>query len=94
MKPTVGRIVHYTASCAPPEVRAAIITKVTPRLDNGEVQSMRSEPAPDHESHYVVSLHVFSETGAAWLRNVPFSDAEAGSPEACECWTWPKREGP
>ena len=84
MKPTVGRIVHYTNlgdkdGKYPPEQQAALITKVKPMDQCAEPQS---------ESCYSVSLHIFYETGDFYMKDVPFSDTyKRGS------WTWPPREG-
>ena len=83
MKPTVGRIVHYTNlgdadGKYPPEQQAAIVTKVKPREDD----------ATDGEGEYDVSLHIFYETGDFYMKNVPFSETYKRG-----CWTWPPREG-
>lgn len=78
MKPTVGRIVHYTNlgdkdGRFPPEQQAAIITKV-------EFGNM-TNPEPK------VSLHIFYPTGQFDMQNVPYSEKyERGH------WTWPPRE--
>jgi hypothetical protein len=85
MKPTVGRIVHYTNlgdkdGRYPPEQQAALITKVSPR------------PAPTDGSNHseetgaFVSLHVFYETGDFFMQDVPFSSEYARGH-----WTWPPR---
>ncbi len=82
MKPTVGRIVHYTNlgdadGKYPPEQQAAIITKVTP---TEEVSKMEDEHG------YDVSLHIFYETGDFYMKNVPYSaEYKRGH------WTWPPR---
>lgn len=89
MKPTIGRIVHYTNlgdrdGKYPPEVQAAIITRAkekdTPIGDN--------EP---EEMHHVVALHIFYPTGQFDIQDVPFTKAKAGSEEARGKWSWPER---
>ena len=99
MKPTVGRIVHYTNlgdrdGKYPPEIQAAIITRVEPRMDNGEIQSMRPTPPfpREREDDYCVSLRIFYETGDFWMKAVPFTEADAGSEGARGHWTWPARQ--
>lgn len=83
MKPTVGRIVHYTNlgdkdGRYPPEQQAAIITKVVPAVASVE--------APQ-EDCFSVSLHIFYATGDFYMQDVPFSQSyERGH------WTWPPRE--
>lgn len=88
MKPTVGRIVHYTNlgdkdGRYPPEQQAAMITKVkfVPLL------SSESPPSdPEREESYEVSLHIFYPTGQFDMQAVPFSESyERGR------WTWPPR---
>lgn len=79
MKPTVGRIVHYTNlgdrdGKYPPEVQAALITGVN--VDG------------------TVSLHVFYKTGQFDMPSVAQSEsAAAGSEHARGRWNWPSREG-
>lgn len=79
MKPTVGRIVHYTNlgdkdGRFPPEQQAAIITKVVPVTGKTE------------ETAYQVSLHIFYPTGEFYMQDVPFSETyERGH------WSWPAR---
>jgi len=80
IKPTIGRIVHYVSledvdGKYPPEVQAAIITKV---------KALPAwEPNTREEDRYFVSLHVFYDTGDFFVRRVPFSgDYERGH------WTW------
>ncbi len=86
MKPTVGRIVHYTNlgdadGRFPPEQQAAIITGVKLR-----------EPAAGHidtvcvESCFVVDLHIFYRTGDFYMLDVPYSESYARGR-----WTWPFR---
>jgi len=83
MKPTVGRIVHYTNlgdadGKYPPEQQAAIITKVTDSIH---------APRPVEEHNYHVWLHIFYATGDFFMEKVPFSpEYKRGH------WTWPKRE--
>lgn len=88
MIPTVGRIVHYTNlgdrdGKYPPEVQAALITKVVPHA------APRSN-APAEENRYEVSLHIFYADGEFNMRDVPFTHAEAGSEDARGKWAWPK----
>lgn len=76
MRPTVGRIVHYTNlgdkdGKYPPEVQAAIITRV------------------HNESH--VGLHVFYPTGQFDMPDVEMTEAPAGSEMARGKWAWPER---
>jgi len=81
MIPTVGRIVHYTNlgdkdGKYPAEQQAAIITKAKFRNNQG------SEPCVERQ--WVVSLHIFYETGDFFMIDVPFSEKyERGH------WTWP-----
>ena len=75
MKPTIGRIVHYTNlgdrdGRFPPEVQAALITGVN---------------ADD-----TVALHIFYKTGQFDMQSVPFTAFDAGSDAARGKWTWPK----
>ncbi len=77
MKPSIGRIVHYTNlgdrdGKYPPQVQAAIITGVN---DDG-----------------TVSLHVFYKTGAFDLASCNQTEAAAGSEMARGHWCWPARE--
>lgn len=89
MKPTVGRIVHYTNlgdkdGKYPPEQQAALVTKVTKQTfpDDGN-----AVPGETNEQGYAVSLHIFYETGDFYMKDVPFSkEYERGH------WTWPPRE--
>ena len=91
MKPTVGRIVHYTNlgdrdGKYPPEVQAALITKVVER----QAPEGMGYKAGD-EGAYHVSLRIFYETGTFMMKDVPFTSAEAGSEQARGHWTWPAR---
>jgi hypothetical protein len=86
MTPTVGRIVHYTSlgdkdGKYPPQVVAAIITKVEWKPDS---------PAID-ECDHTVSLKAFYPAGFFDMPDVPFSYAKAGSELARGRWTWPER---
>ncbi len=98
MKPTVGRIVHYTSlgdrdGLHPPQVQAAIITKVAykPGPGDGEAQRIRGDWTD--ELCYPVSLRIFSELGEHVRTDVEFTQAPAGSEEARGKWTWPERRG-
>lgn len=76
MKPSIGRIVHYTNlgdrdGKYPPTVQAAIITGIN---DDGSV-----------------SLHVFYKTGQFDLAKCEQTDAPAGSEAARGKWCWPAR---
>ncbi len=93
MKPTIGRIVHYTNlgdrdGKYPPEIQAALITGVK---KIGASTSDAPEPLEDQESSYDVDLHIFYRTGQFDLQKVPFCMAEAGSDVARGCWAWPAR---
>jgi len=84
MKPTVGRIVHYTNlgdkdGRYPPEQQAAIITKV--------VQHPAAVEGTKQENCCAVSLHIFYPTGQFDMQNVPYSEEyQRGH------WSWPVRE--
>jgi len=76
MKPTVGRIVHYTNlgdrdGKYPPEIQAALITGVN--------------------SDGTVALHVFYKTGQFDMPAVAFTHEDAGTDAARGLWTWPAR---
>ena len=80
LKPSVGRIVHYTNlgdrdGKFPPEIQAAIVTGVTV------------------ESETTVSLHVFYRTGQFDLQKVEYAGSSviAGSEAARGKWVWPAR---
>lgn len=93
MKPTIGRIVHYTNlgdrdGKYPPEVQAAIITGVRSR---GPSVSGAPEPDPNDETGYVVTLHAFYKTGQFDMPDVPFTSAEPGTDDARGKWAWPPR---
>ena len=88
MKPTVGRIVHYTNlgdrdGRYPPEIQAALITGVKRIADDPSTE--------DVESFYDVDLHIFYRTGQFDIPKVPFTTAEPGSDGARGKWTWPAR---
>lgn len=77
MKPTIGRIVHYTNlgdrdGKYPPTVQAALVTGVN---DDG-----------------TVSLHVYYRTGQFDLASVHQTHEPAGSDDARGKWCWPARE--
>lgn len=77
MKPSIGRIVHYTNlgdrdGKYPPTVQAAVITGLN---DDGSV-----------------SLHVFYKTGQFDLAVCEFTESAAGSEGARGRWSWPARE--
>lgn len=88
MKPTIGRIVHYTT--AQLEVHAGFITKVRP-LEGVELHQ-RVSVFPIEEKAYAVSLRVFSEDSERIVFDAPFTNAKPGTNEACGHWTWPPRE--
>lgn len=84
MTPTVGRIVHYTNlgdkdGKYPPQVIAAIITKVEPKPGENPVD----------EEDFVVSLKAFYPTGFFDMPSVPYSPATPGTNEARGHWRWP-----
>jgi hypothetical protein len=86
MKPTIGRIVHYTNlgdkdGKYPPEAQAAIITKVKLTHDLDKCSSP--------EFGYDVSLRIFYEDGEFIMRGVPFTHAAPGTDEARGHWAWP-----
>ena len=77
MKPTIGRIVHYTnpghlGGKHPPEVQAAIITGIN--------------------SDGSVVLHVFHKSEQFDLPSVERTDVPAGEGGARGKWSWPARE--
>lgn len=83
MKPTVGRIVHYTNlgdkdGRYPPEQQAAIITKVEGPLDIPEGYT--------EEQAYKVSLQIFYPTGQFHMLGVPYSAEYARGH-----WSWPAK---
>jgi hypothetical protein len=85
MKPTVGRIVHYTNlgdkdGRYPPEQQAAIITGV--KLAEGT----HVNSAPDAERAYEVDLQIFYRTGQFHMLNVPYSEEYKRGH-----WSWPPR---
>lgn len=84
MKPTLGRIVHYTNlgdkdGRFPPEQQAALVTGVYPD------PNPNNEPgtgATTGEMH--VDLHIFYKTGQFDMKAVPYSETyERGH------WSWP-----
>lgn len=81
MKPTIGRIVHYTNlgdrdGKYPPEVQAALITRVL------------------GTKGWNVGLHVFYPTGQFDMPDVLQAEegVAAGSEEARGKWQWPARD--
>ena len=77
MKPTIGRIVHYTNlgdkdGKYPPEVQAALIVRVY--------------------NDTTVKLLVFYPTGIFYTESVMYTEAEPGTDAARGQWSWPKRE--
>lgn len=102
MKPSVGRIVHYTNlgdrdGKYPPELQAAIITKVVdehgPNTAHPTSDSQPYvQPAIDDEARYRVSLRVLYEDGDFTMRGVAFTTAAPGSEGARGRWAWPLRE--
>lgn len=96
MKPTVGRIVLYTNlgdrdGKYPPEVQAAIITKVIP-LEGPALHQRMSSAIANEESAYAVSLHIFYEMGQFDMKDVPFTNEVSGSEGARGKWAWPSRQ--
>lgn len=98
MKPTVGRIVHYTNlgdrdGKYPPEIQAAIITKVVdPWKDCPETERKEALAAATDEHRYIVSLKAFYSTGFFDMASVAFTSEVAGTDGARGKWTWPARE--
>ena len=82
MKPTVGRIVHYTNlgdkdGRYPPEQQAAIVTGIYPEHPEGTQETH----GPMH-----ADIHIFYKTGEFNMQGVPFSETyERGH------WSWPPR---
>ena len=77
MKPTVGRLVHYTNlgdkdGRYPPQVIAALVTKVD---DDG-----------------TVALKVFYPTGIFDIQSLAQTEQPAGSDAARGKWCWPSRD--
>lgn len=76
MKPSIGRIVHYTNlgdrdGKYPPQIVAALITGVN---DDG-----------------TVALNCFYRTGQFNLDRVEFTEEAAGTDGARGRWTWPAK---
>lgn len=77
MKPSIGRIVHYTNlgdrdGKYPPEIQAAIITGLN--------------------TDGTVSLHVFYRTGGFDMPSVEHTNCLAGTEGARGAWAWPSRD--
>lgn len=92
MKPTVGRIVHYTSlgdrdGRYPSEIHAALITKVALRRELGADPAQRNL-----EDDYFVSLHVFYEDGEFNMKDASFTTQRAGTEAARGQWSWPAKE--
>lgn len=88
MKPTVGRIVHYTSYGTPggeyPSVcRAAIVTAVD------DYQTPAANSDGQHIGH--VSLCVLNPEGMFFNRAVRQSDSDGDHRGGT--WHWPEREG-
>lgn len=87
MKPSVGRIVHYTNlgdkdGRYPPEQQAAIITGVY----NDYHGDARNIVPQDEQTSMKVDLHIFYRTGQFDMKEVPFSETyERGH------WSWPPK---
>lgn len=81
MKPSIGRVVHYTNlgdrdGKYPPEIQAALITWI------------------GHDgTNETVALHIFYKTGQFDMSAVLFSEAAPGTEEARGKWGWPERVG-
>lgn len=85
MKPSVGRIVHYTNlgdkdGKYPPETQAALVTGAKLR----EPVHAHTD-APCSEDCFVVDLHIFYRTGDFFMFDVPFNP----EPLVRGHWTWP-----
>ena len=97
MKPSVGRIVQYTSlgdrdGKYPPEVQAAIITKVSdPWKDATEDERKEALADAADEHRYIVSLKAFYPTGLFDMPSVAFTTEEPGSEGARGKWAWPPR---
>lgn len=84
MKPSVGRIVHYTNlgdkdGRYPAEQHAAIVTGVYPPAPT-------SEGSGSSHGDMHADLHIFYKTGQFDMMGVPFSESyERGH------WSWPPR---
>ncbi len=87
MKPTLGRIVHYTSrreSTGPRRTFAAIITGVRARW---------TDPADATNEHaYAVDIRVLADRDDFWEEDVAFTTEPAGSDAARGKWSWPARE--
>ncbi len=95
MKPTIGRIVHYTNlgdadGKYPPEAQAAIITGVKNRHSPAERQASNHRLDNDlcTETCFAVDLHIFYRTGDFFMMDVPFSK----TPMTRGHWNWPPKE--
>lgn len=78
MKPTIGRIVHYTNlgdrdGKYPPSIVAAIVTGIN---EDG-----------------TIALHCFYRAGQFDMQAVPFTEELAGTEGARGKWRWPPKVG-
>lgn len=85
MKPSVGRIVHYTNlgdkdGRYPPEQQAAIITGIHPSVYGDE----RNRTPLSEQVSMEVDLHIFYRTGQFDMQKVPFSEEYKRGH-----WSWP-----
>lgn len=86
MKPTIGRIVHYTNlgdadGRYPPEQQAAIVTGIYPASHPDREGPQEGDIGERH-----VDLHIFYKTGQFDMRAVPYSEKyERGH------WSWPTK---
>lgn len=96
MKPTIGRIVHYTNlgdkdGKYPPEVQAALVTGVYTELDGTAAQIEGhlhgANKVGDKANSMYVDLTVFYRTGYFQCKAIPFSE----EPKRGH-WNWPPRE--
>lgn len=95
MKPTVGRVVHYTSYGTPPrpdgsqaytsQCRAAIVTEVKPETDDNLAQA--EIEGWSEEAHHLADLCVLNPEGQFFKRGVQFDANRAGG-----TWHWPERE--
>jgi hypothetical protein len=85
-KPSVGRVVHYTAYGTPGGefpagiCRAAVITEVGPN------QYPCEDASADNEPYATASLCVLNPTGQFFNRNVPHDETKKPG-----TWHWPER---
>jgi hypothetical protein len=104
MKPTVGRIVHYTSLGSaderfPPETQAALITSAAPKPaafmrsteESEGVALERYRARVQDENNYEVYLRVFygNDHGSGEFAMAKVPFASEAKPG---CWNWPPRE--